>query len=74
LIITLGHVDLSGAGPVISYIFSSSINSGVVAMVGGLIIVPIVSSFTKKQDKAVVDKMFECYSAKVEVEAKSRID
>ena len=44
------------------------------AMVGGLIIVPIVSLFTKKQDPAKVDEMFNCYEKKVEVTVKSRID
>ena len=74
LVVTLGKVDTSGWGTVLSYIFKSSINSGVVAMVGGLIIVPIVSAITKKQDKSTLDKMFACYEKKVEVEAKSRID
>lgn len=74
MFITLGGVNVSGWGPVLGYIFKSSINSGVIAMVGGLIIVPIVSQFTKKQDKAVVDDMFVCYNKKVQVDAKSRID
>lgn len=67
LIITLGGVDISGWTPVLAYIFKSSINSGVVAMVGGLIIVPIVSLFTKKQSAEELDKMFACYEVKVEV-------
>ncbi len=57
LIITLGGVDVSGMGPVIAYIFKSSINSGVIAMVGGLIIVPIVSSFTKKPDAKLTEEL-----------------
>ena len=57
LIITLGGVDVSGLGPVIAYIFKSSINSGVIAMVGGLIIVPIVSSFTKKPDAKLTEEL-----------------
>ena len=67
LCITLLGIDISGWGTVLSYIFKSSINSGVIAMVGGLVIVPIVSSFTKI-DKASVDDMFACYEVKVEVE------
>ncbi len=74
LVITLGKIDISGWGVVLSYIFKSSINSGVVAMVGGLIIVPIISAITKKQEKKTLDKMFECYNEKVQVEKKSRID
>jgi len=57
LIITLGGIDVSGAGTVIAYIFKSSINSGVVAMVGGLIIVPVISSFTKKPDAKLTEEL-----------------
>ena len=57
---------------VIGYIFKSSINSGVVSMVGGLILVPIVSLITPKQDTKVVDEMFACYDQKVMTEVKMR--
>ena len=74
LIITLGGIDVSGWGTVLSYIFKSSINSGVCAMVGGLLIVPLVSLFTKKPDKNEVDDMFECFEEKVEVAKKEALD
>ena len=74
LCVTLGGVNVSGWGSFFGYMFKSSINSGVMAMVGGLIIVPIVSLFTKKQDPDKVDEMFNCYEKKVEVTVKSRID
>lgn len=51
-------------------IMQSPINCGVVAMLGGLVIVPIVSLFTKKLDAEVVDNAFECYNRKVVVSAK----
>jgi len=51
----------------------NSIYSGAIAMIGGLIIVPIVSLFTKKQKKEDVDKMFECYDVKVEVKEVSNL-
>ena len=73
LIVTLGGVDVSAWGPVLGYIFKSSINSGVVAMVGGLIIVPIVSLFTKKMDAKTVDDMFACYDKKHEVPNKTAL-
>ncbi|MGN0367955.1 MAG: sodium:solute symporter [Wujia sp.] len=73
MFITLGGVDISGWGTVLGYIFKSSINSGVVAMVGGLIIVPIVSAFTKKMDAAKIEEMFGCYEEKVETKAKSQL-
>ncbi|MBQ0000267.1 MAG: sodium:solute symporter, partial [Clostridiales bacterium] len=72
--VTLGGVDTSSWGPVLGYVFKSSINSGVVAMVGGLIIVPVISLLTAKQDAKTLDKMFSCYDKTVEVKAKSRID
>ena len=43
----------------------SPINCGAFAMVGGLVIVPIVSLFTKKPDKEKVEKIFECYTKTV---------
>ena len=53
------------ANPVLAYLFSSSIRSGCVAMVGGLVIVPIVSAFTKKMDPARADALFSCYDSPV---------
>ena len=66
MIVSLGGVDVSGWGPILSYIFKSSINSGVVAMVGGLIIVPIVSLFTKKPEQKEIEEIFSCYNEKIE--------
>ena len=37
------------------------IDCGAVAMVGGFIVVPVVSFFTPKLKKDKVDKIFECY-------------
>ena len=73
LIITLCGIDIIGWGTILSYIFKSSINSGVIAMVGGLIIVPIVSLFTKKQDRKEVDDLFKCYEEKTEAVAKEHL-
>ena len=74
LIVSLAKIDMSGFGTVIAYIFKSSINSGVVAMVGGLVIVPIISLCTKKLDAKEVDKMFECFDEKVTVAKKEALD
>jgi SSS family solute:Na+ symporter len=75
MIITLNGVDVSAWGPVLSYIFSSSINSGVVAMVGGLVIVPVVSVFSKTQnDPKKIDAMFEAFEEKVSVPIKEALD
>ena len=74
MIISLGGIDTTCLGPFLSYMFRSSINSGVMAMVGGLILVPIVSLFTKKQDAKEIERIFSCYNKTVEVPVKSRID
>ena len=73
-VITLGGVDVSGWGPILGYIFKSSINSGVIAMVGGLILVPVVSLFTKKQAKKVIDDLFACYEEKVMTTRKEALE
>ncbi len=73
LIVTLGGVDVSGWGAVLGYIFKSSINSGVVAMVGGLAIVPLISMVTKKQDEGEVRDIFACYDETVTITKKSSL-
>ena len=74
MIVSLGGIDVSGWGPFFGYMFKSSINSGVMAMVGGLIIVPIISLFTKKQDQKELERIFSCFDRKIEVTTKSRIE
>ena len=39
-------------------------------MLGGLIIVPVVSLITKPVDKQITDDAFSCYDRKVTVSAK----
>ncbi len=55
--------------PFMAYFFASPINAGVLTMLGGLILVPIVSLITPKMDKTVVDPMFSCYDTRVSVRA-----
>lgn len=73
MVISLGKIPVDGWGPFFGYIFKSSINSGVVAMVGGLIIVPIVSLFTKKPDASIVDDAFSSYEKTITVKAKDSL-
>lgn len=54
-------------------ILQSPINCGVVAMLGGLVIVPVVSIFTPKIKKENVDKMFACYDSEVTVSKKKSL-
>ena len=57
----------------ISPYFSSPINAGVLSMVAGLIIVPIVSLFSKVKEQESVDKMFSCYNREVTVRASTSL-
>ena len=46
-------------------LLQSPINAGAFCMIAGLIIVPIVSAFTKKPDTDLVEDAFSCYNKKV---------
>ena len=59
--------------PFISPFFSSPINAGMLAMVVGLVIVPVVSLITKKPDMAVMDEIFSCYDKEVTVSVKTSL-
>ncbi|MCL2214067.1 MAG: sodium:solute symporter, partial [Treponema sp.] len=52
-------------------ILQSPINAGAFCMLSGLIIVPLVSSFTKAPEKAKVDNCFACYDDTVTVKVKN---
>ena len=54
-------------------ILQSPINCGVIAMLGGLIIVPAVSWVTPKHDRQWVEDIFSCYSKKVTVDSKKSL-
>ncbi|MBE7022821.1 MAG: sodium:solute symporter [Ruminococcaceae bacterium] len=51
----------------------SPINCGAFAMIAGLILVPVVSLITPKQNRDAVDAMFACYDSKVLVSAKEAL-
>ena len=55
--------------PVLDLTFKTSLHCGVVTMVGGLILVPLVSVLTKAPAKKNVDDMFTAYDAEVTVKA-----
>ena len=57
----------------ISPYFTSPINAGVLAMLLGLVIVPVVSLFTKMNRKEEVEKMFDCYDTTVTVRASTSL-
>ena len=47
--------------PVLGFVFKNSLYSGVFAMVGGLVLVPVVSLLTRKGKPADVEQKFACY-------------
>ena len=55
------------------YLFSSSIYVGTWTMIAGFIIVPLVSLFTKKPDKGVLDKLFAPFCALDEAMEKASV-
>ena len=67
LAVSLGWLDVSSVA-VLAFVFKNSLYSGVSAMVGGLILVPLVSLFTQKTKPENVDAMFECYNVTKTVE------
>lgn len=67
LCISLGAFKFAD-GTFLSFVFTNSLYSGVFAMVGGLIIVPIVSLLTQKTLPEKTDEMFSCYDSTTTVE------
>ena len=58
----------------ISPYFTSPINAGVLAMLSGMVIVPVVSLFSRVKDKERIDTMFKCYERTVTVRASSALE
>jgi SSS family solute:Na+ symporter len=48
-------------------LLQSPINCGAFAMLAGLVIVPVVSLFTPKQNEAKVNEIFSCYDKAIQV-------
>ena len=66
-------VGITVANMFIKFI-ASPINAGAIAMVAGLIVVPIVSWITPKMKKETVEGIFECFEEKVLVSKKKSIE
>ena len=68
----------TGVGITVSNMFlhyiASPINAGAVAMVAGLVVVPIVSLITPKMDEKKVEDIFECYEEKVVIPKKNSLE
>ena len=67
LFISIGVFSVADI-PFVRFVFTNSLYSGVFAMVGGLVIVPVVSLLTQKQKPANVDEIFSCYDETTTVE------
>ena len=52
----------------------SPINAGAITMVGGLIIVPIVSALTPKLNNVFINDIFSCYEKTVVVHRKHSLE
>ena len=69
---------VSGVGITVSNMFlhyiASPINAGAVAMIAGLVVVPVVSVLTPKPDAGKVDHIFECYDEKVTITKKRSLE
>ena len=55
-------------GSLLAFVFKNSLYSGVFAMVGGLVLVPLVSLLTRKSVPAGTEEMFACYRQSKNVE------
>lgn len=66
-------VGITVSNMIFKYI-ASPINAGAIAMIAGLIVVPIVSLITPKIENKKLDEMFECYEEKVLVTKKRALE
>jgi len=71
LCISVGWIHIEGG--VLGFIFKNSLFSGVFAMIGGLILVPVVSLFTQKTLPKELDKKFSCYEDQVVTSKKNSL-
>ena len=67
-----------GVGITVANVFikfiASPINAGALAMIAGLVVVPIVSLVTPKMDQKYVDDIFSCYDETVTVHKSHSLD
>ena len=63
-VVMLANIFVADAFPAL---LRSPINAGAFCMLSGLVLVPVVSLFTKKPDRALVEGAFSCYDRPVTV-------
>jgi SSS family solute:Na+ symporter len=68
----------TGVGITVSNLFlkyiASPINAGAIAMIAGLVVVPVVSILTAKMDQNKLQGIFKCYDETVTVHMKESIE
>ena len=67
-------VNLFWGKQIFPVFLQSPINCGALAMLAGLIIVPVVSLISPKPDKKLVDEAFACYEKQVPAKQKNSLD
>ena len=60
-LVSLGALNVSSC-KLLAFVFNNSIYSGVIAMVGGLVIVPLVDLVSQKLRPVHVEDMFSAYN------------
>lgn len=60
LCVSLGWLNVSGSR-VLSFVFNNSLYSGVFAMAGGLVLVPLISVLSRRTCPKNTEHMFACY-------------
>ena len=69
---------IAGVGITVSNMFfhyiASPINAGAIAMIAGLVVVPVVSVVTPKLKKERVEESFSCYEVKVTITKKRSLE
>ena len=58
----------------VHFVFQNSLYTGVIAMLCGLVIVPVVSLCTQKYKPSNVEEIFDCYNTEIKVRAASSLE
>ena len=72
--LVLSMLNLIPSSGIIHFVFQNSLYTGVIAMLSGLIIVPIVSLCTQKRGLDNVEQIFSCYNKEVKVRAANALE
>ncbi len=72
LCISVGWLSVKGV-PALEFVFTNSLYSGVFAMLGGLVLVPVVSLFTQKTLPEDIETKFSCYDKPVVTNQKTSL-